>query len=126
MKKYRNILNIELGLGMVMMGLFIAIYVHLLNRGSTLALRNRGRLSVGILTVFIIARVILVTIKAFRAWLYSSMIGIGLEKDSLMIQVLGDAMYKTYALFATVVAVVLNGIFAYGSASLTKQERIFY
>ena len=126
MKKYRNILNIELGLGMVMMGLFIAIYVHLLNRGSTLALRNRGRLSVGILTVFIIARVILVTIKAFRAWLYSSMIGIGLEKDSLMIQVLGDPMYKTYALFATVVAVVLTGIFAYVNASLTKQERIFY
>lgn len=126
MKKYRNILNIELGLGMVMMGLFIAIYVHLLNRGSTLALRNRGRLSVGILTVFIIARVILVTIKAFRVWLYSSMIGIGLEKDSLMIQVLGDPMYKTYALFATVVAVVLTGIFAYVNASLTKQERIFY
>ena len=126
MRQVRKVLNIELGLGLLSMGLFVAIYVHFWRRGSTKALRNRGYLAIGITVACILVRVILVCNKTFRHWLYGQWMGIKLPKDSLLVMVLGDPMFKTYALFASLVALIFAGIFAYVNMRLTKQERIFY
>lgn len=126
MRKVRTVLNLEMGLGMIALGFFVAIYIYLHKRNSTRLLRYTGRGAVATLSVLIIVRAVLACIKTFRGWLYQTLIGIELEKDSLLIQVLGDPMFKTYVLFATVVAVVFTGIYAYVNAILAKQERIFY
>lgn len=126
MRKVRTVLNLEMGLGMIALGFFVAIYIYLYKRNSTRLLRYTGRGAVATLSVLIIVRAVLACIKTFRGWLYQTLIGIELEKDSLLIQVLGDPMFKTYVLFATVVAVVFTGIYAYVNAILAKQKRIFY
>ncbi|MDD6043650.1 MAG: hypothetical protein PUB87_07880 [Eubacteriaceae bacterium] len=126
MKKAKQTLAIELGIGIFSLAGALGTYLYLLKNGFTEALRNRGKLTVGITAFLIILRVILCSSKGFRTWLYSFCIGIKLKKDSLLVMVLGDPLYKTYLLFATVLAVALLGIYAYVTYVTAKEKRIFY
>ena len=90
------------------------------------ALRNRYRAGIALTLVLIIAHGIFFAIKAARKMTYAKLIGIKLSEYSIVGTILGDPFFKTYIMFATVVAVVFLAVLTYVHYTITKPERIFY
>ena len=68
----------------------------------------------------------LFSIKGFRLWLYNTLIGIQLHKDSILQLILGDPSYVTYIIFATIFGVGALAVLTYLHHELTKPRQIFY
>ena len=126
MGKARNILNIELAIGLLCLALTLAIYIYLWKIGFKEALLNRYRVSVAVTLVLLIGQGVGWATKAFRSWAYDFFIGVDLGKDSTLEIILGDPFYKTYILFASILGAILLSVLTYINYHLTKPARIFY
>lgn len=126
MQKAKRILNIELAAGLMLLAITLAIYIYLYRSGFRDALRNRSRVGLAIALALLIAHGVCWSIKGFRIWLYSHLIGIELEKDATLAIVLGDPFYKTYVIFAAIFGAAMLAVVCYVNYLLTKPSRIFY
>lgn len=127
MKKAKNILNIELAGGLICLLISIAIYIYLWKNGYREALRNRYRVSAVLSVILMIGRIICVSAKPFRLWLYDRLIGVQLAENSTTLStLLGDPFFKTYLVFATILGGVILAVATYADYNLTKPPRIFY
>ena len=126
MKKAKDVLNIELAIGLFCLVVAAGIYIYLLKAGFHEALRNRYLVCVGVTIGLLIFQAIAFSIKGFRLWLYNGLIGIPLHKDSVLQLILGDPSYVTYILFATIAGAAALGILSYLHYEITKPNRIFY
>ena len=126
MEKAKYVLNIELAAGVLCLVFSTAIYIYLLKSGFGLALRNRYKVCAGITAVLLLLRVVVCFLKPFRTWLYASLIGVSLHKDSVLLLLLGDPFFKTYLLFTTIFGVALLAIMTYVHHNVTRPDRIFY
>ena len=126
MKKAKDVLNIELAIGIFLLVLSLGIYFYLLKSGFQEALRNRYKVSIGITIGLLILQGVAFSLKGFRLWLYDTLIGVSLHKDSVLALLLGDPSYVTYILFATIFGGGAFAIVTYTHYSLTRPDRIFY
>ena len=126
MEKAKYALNIELAAGVLLLVVSTAIYTYLLKSGFGLALRNRFKVSIGVTIVLLIAQIVCWFTKGFRLWLYDTLIGVKLHKDSVLALILGDPSYTTYMLFATIFGAAMLAILTYVHNSVTRPDRIFY
>ena len=126
MQKARNIINVGLAAGLVCLAAFIGIYIYLFKGNFKKALRNRFKIGMGITAALLVAQLVAFNLKPFRKWLYNSLIGIKLTKDSTLAVILGDPFFKTYLIFTTIAGFALLAIAAYVHFKVTKPERIFY
>ena len=126
MKKAKDVLNIELAIGLFCLVLSVGIYVYLLKSGFYEAVRNRFKVCIGVSAALLILQAALFCIKDFRIWLYDTLIGIPLHKDSILQLILGDPSYMTYIIFATIFGGGALAILSYLHHELTKPNQIFY
>ena len=126
MKKAKKILNIELAAGLLSAAVFFGIYFYLFRMNYKKALRNRYRAGIVLTLVLIICHGVFVAIKSCRKFLYAEFIGMKLSKYSIVGTMLGDPFFKTYIMFATLVAIVFLAVMTYVHYTITKPERIFY
>ncbi len=127
MRKVKNILNIELAIGLFCLAITAAIYIYLWRNGFREALRNRYKVSLGLTVILLAAQAVCWHIKGFRLWMYDFLIGVDLPKESTtLVTVLGDPFFKTYVVFATVFGAAVLAVLTYINYHLTKPERIFY
>ena len=126
MEKAKHALNIELAVGVFCLLVSVAIYIYLLKSGFGLALRNRYKICIGVTIGLFIAQAICWFNKGFRLWLYNSLVGVSLHKDSVLALILGDPSYQTFILFATIFGGGALAIITYIHFSLTRPDRIFY
>lgn len=125
MKKVKIIFNFELLTGVLSAVVFFALYRYLYSNGFKEALGNRMKFAIYITSAFIIARLVAFSIKSFRINLYMNMIGIKVDKLSILIPIYGDPFFKSYLLFSTVTAMVILGVTIYFNKKFTKPVRIF-
>lgn len=127
MENAKVIINVELAFGVIALVVVLAIYIYLWRGGFKDALRNRFYAGAGLTLALLIAQAVCWSMKPFRLWIYHSLIGIKLGKESVTLQlVLGDPFFKTYILFATIAGIALLAILTYANYRLTKPARIFY
>lgn len=125
MKKVKSIFSMELFAGVLSALVFFALYRYLYANGFKAALYNRMRFAIYATSILVLARILMFCIKSFRYNLYMQMVGIKLDKHSLLIPIFGDPFYKSYLLFSSIIAVVLIGIAIYFKNKFTKPERLF-
>lgn len=126
MKRVKNILNIELAIGLLCLAISLAIYIYLWKNGFRKALLNRYRVSAVVSLVLLIGQAVCWASGAFRSWAYDFFVGIDLGKDSTLDLILGDPFYKTYILFASILGAAFLAVLTYVNYHLTKPARIFY
>lgn len=126
MSKIKNVLNIELLLGLIFGIINVGIYVYFIKKKFKEVIRKRFFIGAGILGALILANVICFSIRGFRLWLYGLLIGVELSKKSTIAILIGDPFFKTYLLFTTVFELVLLGLYLYINHKYTKPDRIFY
>lgn len=126
MKKAKRVLNIELAASIILTAVTIGIYVYFIKNKYKAAIRKRFFIGCGISGALIIANIVCFSIRAFRLWLYNSLIGISLKKTATLTTVLGDPFFKTYVLFTTLLAIIVLGVYIYINHKYTKPDRIFY
>lgn len=127
MEEAKIIINVELAFGLIALVLVIAIYIYLWRGGFKEALRNRFYAGAGLTLALLIAQAVCWSVKPFRLWIYNTLIGVRLGKESLTIQlVLGDPFFKTYVLFATIAGIAILAVLTYVNHQITKPTRIFY
>lgn len=125
MKRVKTIFSIELFASVLSAVVFFALYRYLYSNGFKEALGNRMKFALYITSGCVIARIIAISIKTFRVSLYANMIGIKLDKPSILIPIFGDPFFKSYIMFSTIIAVVLIGITIYFNKKFVKPVRIF-
>ena len=125
MKRVKTIFSIELFASVLSAVVFFALYRYLYSNGFKEALGNRMKFALYITSGCVIARIIAISIKTFRVSLYANMIGIKLDKSSILIPIFGDPFFKSYIMFSTIIAVVLIGITIYFNKKFVKPVRIF-
>ncbi len=126
MGKAKLFINLEFAAGVLCLAGFLGIYIYLLKKNFKEALRNRFRCGAIITIALLIGRIIFWNIKSCRLWVYQNFIGIQLPKNSTIGIILGDPLFKTYLIFASIVGVALLAVMTYIHYNLTKPERIFY
>lgn len=126
MRKVKQIVNIELIVGLVAAVAFLCFYKYLYSKGFKAAIRDRMKFAIPAGVVLVITRIVLVAVKSIRTRFYAEFIGVRLPKDSLVAAVYGDPFFKSYLLFSTIIAMVILGITMYLNNKMTKPERIFY
>jgi len=126
MKKAKDVLNIELAIGLFCLILSVGIYIYLLKSGFYEAVRNRFKVCIGVTAGLLILQAAAFSMKSFRLWLYNTFIGIELHKDSILQLILGDPSYVTYILFASIFGGGVLAILSYLHHELTKPNQIFY
>ena len=126
MKQAKYVLNIELAVGILCLVLSTAIYIYLLKSGFGLALRNRYKVCIGVTIGLLVVQIACWYTKGFRLWLYNTLIGVPLHKDSVLALILGDPLYQTYMIFATIFGGAMLAILTYVHQSVTRPDRIFY
>ena len=126
MQKAKDVLNIELAVGLFCLVLSVGIYVYLLKCGFYEAVRNRFKVCIGVTAGLLVLQAVLFSIKGFRIWLYNGLIGLPLHKDSILQLILGDPSYVTYILFASIFGAGALAILTYLHHELTKPRQIFY
>ncbi|MBR3785215.1 MAG: DUF1461 domain-containing protein [Firmicutes bacterium] len=126
MEKAKDVLNIELAIGLFCLVLSVGIYGYLLKSGFYEALRNRYKVCIGVTAGLLVLQAVLCSIKGFRVWLYQTLIGLPLHKDSILQLILGDPSYVTYILFASIFGGGALAIVTYLHHTLTRPNRIFY
>lgn len=125
MKKVKIIFSIELFAGALSAVVFFALYRYLYSNGFKEALSDRMKFAIYTTSACIIARIIAFSLKSFRINLYMQMVGIKVDKHSVLIPIFGDPFFKSYLLFSTIIAVVLIGITIYFNKKFVKPVRIF-
>ena len=125
MKKVKIIFSIELLASALTAVVFFALYRYLYSNGFKEALNDRMRFAIYLTSGFVVARILAFSIKAFRHNLYMQMVGIKVDKHSLLIPIFGDPFYKSYLLFSTIIAIVLIVIAIYFKNKMTKPNRLF-
>jgi len=126
MKKAKDVLNIELAIGLFCLVLSVGIYIYLLKSGFYEAVRNRFKVCVVVTVILLVLQAVFFYIKGCRVWLYDTLIGMELHKDSILQLILGDPSYVTYVLFATIFGGGALAILSYLHHELTKPNQIFY
>lgn len=126
MKKAKDVLNIELAVGLFCLILSAGIYIYLLKSGFHEALRNRFKVCIGVTIGLLLLQAVTFSIKGFRLWLYQVLIGVQLHKDSVLQLILGDPSYVTYIIFASIFGGGALAILSYLHHELTKPRQIFY
>ena len=126
MKKAKDVLNIELAIGLFCLVLSVGIYAYLLKCGFYEAVRNRFKVCIGVTVALLVLQAALFSIKGFRLWLYNTLIGIQLHKDSILQLILGDPSYVTYIIFVTIFGGGALAVLTYLHHELTKPRQIFY
>lgn len=125
MYKIKKIINYHLLLGLGLLVITIAIYIYLLKNDFRAALRNRFKFSGVLSAVLLVAQVVAVSTKSFRLYLYDTLVGIDLGKESNLAMILGDPFYITFLIFTTIVGAAILALLTYISLNLTKPERLF-
>ena len=126
MRKARNVLNIELGIGILCLLLTLAIYLYFLKSGFKKALRNRFKIIIPLTFVIIIGQAICWVSKPIRSWFYAKLIGVTLAKDSGLAMILGAGFTNTVAQFITIIGILFLVITWYICWIFIKPPRIFY
>lgn len=126
MKKAKDVLNIELAVGLFCLVISAGIYIYLLKSGFYEAVRNRFKVCIGVTVGLLVVQAAVFSIKGFRVWLYNALIGLPVHKDSILQLILGDPSYVTYILFASIFGGGALAILSYLHHELTKPNQIFY
>lgn len=125
MKKVKIIFSIELLASALTAVVFFVLYKYLYSNGFKEALNNRMRFAIYLTSGCAVVRILAFSIKSFRHNLYMQMVGIKVDKHSLLIPIFGDQFYKSYLLFSTIIVIVLIVIAIYFKNKMTKPNRLF-
>ena len=126
MRKAKKILTIS-AIACFLFGISsIFSYAYLLKNGSRSKLKRTNNVAIALAVLMQIVMAISLNVDAIRKVIYRLFIGVSPGKESLLIELIGTPFEAVVSVFATIIMVILIGIFVYINKKLIKDERIFY
>ena len=106
--------------------LMVSIYIWFVREDEKKALRNAFRLGAAVSAAAIVVQAVVLSAKSLRSSYFRLWGMRAFAEDSRLEMILGDEFWGVFAIFITVISVIILLVMAYLNYRLTRPPRIFY